>query len=360
MNTTFSDEVKKMRIKIGIIGTGMAWDNLHYPAFKRLEDRFQIEAVCDKQMDKARSACSKLGLKSDRAFDSYHKMLNTIELDAVDVMVPIEQTHKVAKDVLEHGKHLILEKPFAATISEAKELLRLGKHVKILLAENFRYEESNRIIKDLIDHKAIGNVVYFIDNFVKEFQSEMRGPYFASTEWRQHPEFKGGVFLDDSVHHMALYRFLFGELESVYAHGRSADLDFSPYSAVNALLKFENQVAGHYCYYCISKETQSPLVGFRIFGTSGEIYLEDKTCGYVNYTTKSGERQAIAYKPQEGYYNELINFYEAIANDTPIISTPEKGLGDLQAVLDILKSIEQDEVIDSPGHPTKKMKWAKG
>jgi hypothetical protein len=84
--------------------------------------------------------------------------------------------------------------------------------------------------------------------------------------------------------------------------------------------------------------------------------LEEKDCGYVNYSTKDGERQAIKYQPHEGYYNELLNFYDAVVSDTPIVSTPEKGLSDMSAVLDILRSIEINSVINTAGVSVKKFK----
>jgi predicted dehydrogenase len=183
----------------------------------------------------------------------------------------------------------------------------------------------------------------------------MLQPEFASTEWRQHPDFKGGIFLDSAVHHISRHRFLFGNVENVFAHGRSAEVDFSPYSCINAILRFDDQIIGHYTFYCISRETQAPLVGLRIFGTNGEIYLESKNCGFVNFTTKDGEHQAIPYKPNEGYFNELLNFYEAVQNNTSIISTPEKGLGDMQVIFDILRSIETGELITT-APPVKKSK----
>ena len=334
------------QIKIGIVGAGMAWEKLHWPAFQRLRDHFNIVAVCDKEIDKARQAAGQIGISNDRAFNSYQKMLNTIELDAVDVMVPIDQTFEVAKDIISHKKHLILEKPIAATSAGAKELIKSGKKLKIMIAENFRYEEENKIIKDLIDNRAIGNVAYFIDNYVTEFQQKMLGNDFASTEWRQHPDFKGGIFLDSAVHHIARHRFLFGNVESVYAAGRSTSAEFCPYSSINAILRFGDQITGHYSFFCIAQETQTPLVGFRIFGTEGEIYLEERACGYVNFTRKDGEKQAIQYKPYEGYFNELLNFYEAVMNDGHIVSTPEKCLGDIQTIFDILKSIETGNVVN--------------
>jgi len=333
-------------VKIGIIGAGMAWEKLHWPAFQRLRDHFAIAAVCDRDINKARLAANQIGLGNDKAFDSYQKMLNTVDVEAVDIMVPIDQTYEVAKDVIAHNKHIIVEKPLAASPADAKDLIKSGKKLKIMVAENYRYDEENKIIKNLVEERAIGNVVYFIDNNIQEFQQNMLGGDFASTEWRQHPDFKGGIFLDSGVHHIARHRFLFGNVESVYATGRSTSADFSPYSSINALLRFGDQISGHYAFYCIGKESQAPLVGLRIYGTDGEIYLEDKNCGFVNYTRKNGEQQVIPYKPSEGYFNELLNFYEAVRNNVKLTATPDKGLGDIQIIFDILNSIKSGAVIN--------------
>ncbi|MDR1538804.1 MAG: Gfo/Idh/MocA family oxidoreductase [Clostridiales bacterium] len=337
------------RVKIGIIGAGMAWEKLHHPAFQRLADQFSIEAICDKNMEKARNAAHMAGLGPERAYDSYQIMLNSVEVDAVDILVPIEETYEVARDVLGHKKHLIVEKPVAATLSGAKELAKLCKKVKMLVAENYRYNEENKIIKNLIDEKAIGSPIQFLDVNMSDFQQEKQSKSeFASTEWRQHPDFKGGIFLDSGVHHMARSRFLFGDIVKVYAVGRKAPKGFSqsPYSCINAMITFKNGICGQYSYCCVSNETQMPPVGLRIYGTQGEIFLEDKECGFVNFTTKNGDHQAIPYKPNEGYFNELINFYEAIENDAPIVATPEKGCGDIQIIFDILKSIETESAIE--------------
>ncbi len=42
------------KIKLGIIGTGMAWERLHYPALKQLSDKYEITAICDTDIDKAK------------------------------------------------------------------------------------------------------------------------------------------------------------------------------------------------------------------------------------------------------------------------------------------------------------------
>lgn len=338
------------KIKLGIIGLGMAWEKLHFPALQRLSDKFEIKAVCDNDIHKARSEAQKLGLPSENAFDCHEKFLDTssgLGIEACAVMVPIENNYDVAKSVISHRKHLIAEKPFASTMEGAKELhdLSRSKNVNVLVAENWRYDESMRIIKDIIESGRIGNVVYFIDNYVTEFTKEMLGDGFSSREWRQHPEFSGGIFLDSGVHHIAKMRYLFGEVRSLYATGRPSESDFCPYSSINAMLTFDNCVTGHYSYSNIMRETQAPLVGMRIFGTSGEIYLEDKACGYVNLSFKDGGREVIPYRPDQGYYNEYINFYDALTEGLDIEVDPEKEIGDISVIFDILKSIDLDDAI---------------
>jgi len=331
------------KIKLGLIGTGMAWERLHYPALERLRDKFEIKAVCDIDLQKARSAADKCGLPEESIYQDYHTMLDEADIEAIDLMVPIPKNFEIAKAVLQSEKHLLAEKPFAASVEEAKELIALANTsaAKVLVAENIRYDEENVIIKRLIEEKKIGNVVYFIDNNVTEFQKDMLKNTFAAAEWRQHPAFRGGVFLDSAIHHIARHRFLFGDAIDIYAYGRPAEVDFSPYSCINALLTFGGHISGLYSFYMIGKETQEPLVGFRIFGTEGEIFLEEKNCGFVNVSYKDGRQEALHYRPGAGYYHELENFYYAVREDKEIISTPEKESGDIQVIFDILNSIEK-------------------
>ena len=335
------------KIKIGIIGLGKAWERLHSPAFNRLTDKFEIAAVCDSDLSKATAAAQSLGLPGESAYNSFTRMLEYADIEAVDTMVPIYENYECAKAVIESGKHLIAEKPFASTAKAAKELIKLKDkyEVKVMVAENYRYDNENILIKNLISEDKIGDVIYFIDNYVTDFEQEMLGDTFAATEWRQHPEFKGGIFLDSAIHHIARHRFLFGKVNSLYAFGYPSDVDFSPYSCINALLTYDDNIAGHYSFYAVGKETQAPFVGFRIFGTNGEIYLEDKQCGYVNVSYNHGYHDAIPYAPNEGYYHELSNFYEAVRNNAEIVSTPEKELGDIEVISSILESAEKQKLV---------------
>ena len=335
------------RIKLGIIGLGLAWERLHAPALKRLTDRFEIVAVCDTDKEKALNVSRWLGIGDEGAYSDYNQMLTRPDIEAVEVLVPIRETFECASAVIKCGKHLICEKPFAATPSAARDLIHMRDkmNVKVLVAENIRYEEENTLIKRLITEGHIGNPIYFIDNHIVEYRKQAQNGGFAQTEWRQHPDFYGGVMLDSGVHHVARMRYLFGNIISLCALGRPTRSSFSPYSCVNALFGFPDNVSGHYSFFMLGKETQAPLVGLRIFGTHGEIYLEERECGYVNISYKDGRSEAISYSPSQGYYHELEDFHTALRLGGRIESTPEKALGDIEAVFAMIDSIRVGEII---------------
>lgn len=337
------------RIKLGIIGLGLAWERLHAPALARLKDRYEIVAVCDSDGNKARSVAQFLGLPPDSGYDDYNKMLGRVDIDAVESLVPISGNFETAAAVMRSGKHLIAEKPFASTPEAAKELIELKNKtgVKVMVAENVRYEEQNVLIKNLITDGQIGDPIFFIDNHVVEFQEDSKKGGFGQTAWRQHPHYEGGVIMDSGVHHIARMRFFFGNAHSVFAQGRPSNVDFAPYSCINALIGFGENITGHYGFFMTGKETQAPLVGLRIFGTEGEIYLEDPHCGYVNVSYKENRPgAAISYAPNQGYYHELENFHAALRLGGQIESTPEKALGDIETVFSIIESARLSEPIN--------------
>ena len=297
-------------IKLGVIGLGLAWERLHYPALQKLTDKYEITAVCDKDISKAESFGTTIGLSDEDIYDDFAAMLARDDIDAVDVMVPVYENFEVHEAVILAGKNLIAEKPFASTPKAASLLSQLARkhHVTVLVAENFRYDEGNNIIKDIISSGEIGEVMYFIQNTAADFEKDMTGNTFAAREWRQHPGFKGGIFTDGAIHDIARMRYLFGDFDSVLAGGRLQDEKYSPYISINALVKFKNNVFGNYSFYSHGSELTKPPVGFRVFATEGEIYYESTSTGVLEIYYRDGTNEQRSFEPNNGYYHELINF----------------------------------------------------
>jgi len=91
----------------------------------------------------------------------------------------------------------------------------------------------------------------------------------------------------------------------------------------------KNGVIGYYTYY----------------PSKGEIYLEDKTCGIINVSYHDGTSELVNFIPERGFYNELLNYYNAINGTEQISVTPEMEYGDVKMVFDILDSVSFREII---------------
>ncbi|MBN8571699.1 MAG: Gfo/Idh/MocA family oxidoreductase, partial [Ignavibacteria bacterium] len=84
------------------------------------------------------------------------------EVDAVVVATAASTHFKLAKEVLEAGKHVFVEKPLAMTVAEADELTRIAqsKNKILMVGHTFLYNPAVRYLKNLIDQGELGKVYY--------------------------------------------------------------------------------------------------------------------------------------------------------------------------------------------------------
>lgn len=336
------------KLQVGIIGAGMAFEKLHYPAFQELQDKYHIAALCDEDQEKALKLANKLGLSPKDVYTDYQELARRDDIEVIDIMVPIglnfTVAEAVAKIVSGTGKGIVLEKPLAPTLEQAEKCAELPKKYRIpmMIAENYRYNEDPNLIRDLVQQGHIGEVDYFLWNRVANFPDDMKRDAFPAKEWRQRPDFPGGIFYDIAVHDMAALRHIFGPIDELMAYGQNKDIALGQLAVVNVVFRFMSGFTGSYNFYGAGKEPQRPLVGLRIIGRKGEIYQEERDSGVINVAYTDGTVKGISYTPQRGFYNELLNFYNAFLGKEPIAVAPELEFGDAKTVFAILESIEQE------------------
>ena len=81
------------RIRLGVIGTGLAWERLHYPAIKELGDKYEIVALTNRTRKDAEDFAGKINLDIKNVYDDCNEMLKRDDLDAIDIVVPIQELH---------------------------------------------------------------------------------------------------------------------------------------------------------------------------------------------------------------------------------------------------------------------------
>ncbi len=148
------------KLKIGIIGAGWIAE-AHIDMYKKMPD-VDIVAVADLIPGKAEKLCQRYGVEGVHYYLSGHEMLEAEELDAVSVCTYNTQHAPCAIDALEHGCHVLLEKPFTVTLDEAIDVMRAEKKSGKILSLGFqpRMATNMQMIKKIVDSGELGKVYY--------------------------------------------------------------------------------------------------------------------------------------------------------------------------------------------------------
>lgn len=159
-------------------------------------------AVASRDLSRAQEFAGKWDF--EKAYGSYEELVNDPEVELIYVASPHSHHYEHAKLCLEHGKHVLLEKAFTVNAAQAEELMKLAKEKKVLLTEAIwtRYMPSRKMMNDLIEGGAIGNVSSMTANLGYPL---MHVPRLAR------PELAGGALLDLGVYSITMALMLFHE-----------------------------------------------------------------------------------------------------------------------------------------------------
>lgn len=187
-------------MKMAIMGAGSIANKM--AATINGMDQVEAYAIGARDLERAQAFQVKYGF--EKAYGSYEEMVKNPEIDLVYIATPHSHHYKCIKLCLEAGKNVLCEKSFTVNAKQAREVLALAKEKKLLLTEAMwtRYMPSRRIIQDIIESGAIGNVTSLTANLGYELGSVKR-------IWD--PALAGGALLDVGVYLINFARMIFGE-----------------------------------------------------------------------------------------------------------------------------------------------------
>jgi predicted dehydrogenase len=146
-------------LRMGIIGYGYWGPNL-VRNFSTANGS-DVVMVCDmnsQTLKKVQKAYPRIRVTQD-----VNELIKDPEIDAVAIATPVFTHSALAKQVLEEGKSVFVEKPFTHTVAEAEELIELAekKKLKIMVDHTFLYTGAVRKIKQLVEDGILGDLYYF-------------------------------------------------------------------------------------------------------------------------------------------------------------------------------------------------------
>ncbi len=179
----------------------------------------ELVAVCDPNQENAGlladEAQALLGTRP-RVFPDVERMVRAMpDLQAADVTTDTGSHHAVAAACLEAGLHVLCEKPLAVTVRGCTLAIGTARRRQRVLsvAENFRRDPINRLVRALIDDGAIGTPRLMLETTIGGRDR------MIITPWR-HMKHTGTITLDEGVHHADILRYYLGEVQTIYGETR--------------------------------------------------------------------------------------------------------------------------------------------
>jgi predicted dehydrogenase len=188
-------------IRVGIVGFGMAGRVFHAPLISSV-DGLQFAAVVERHTDEA--AARYPSITTHRSLES---MLADDSLGLIVVATPSGTHFDVARQVIEAGKNLVVDKPMAARSSDIAELMGLARQRGVLLIpfHNRRWDGDFMTVQNVLREGTLGRLVHL------ESRMDRWSPRATRRPWKDDPAQGGGVLLDLGTHLADVALTLFGK-----------------------------------------------------------------------------------------------------------------------------------------------------
>ena len=277
------------RLTYAMIGGGIGAfiGEVHRRAIS-LDDRARLVAgALSSTPEKSKLSAEQLGLDPDRSYGSYEELFEQESkrddrVDFVSIVTPNDTHYMIAKMALEHGFHVVLDKPATHTSEQAQELAELARRHGLVCCVTYNYTgyPMVRQARAMIQSGELGNIRKVYAEYHQGWlANDLEASGQKQAAWRVDPKRAGlgGALGDIGTHAENLVGFVTGlEIESVYANlnsfvpGRLLDDDAS------VMMRFTNGAHGVLTasQVCIGEGNGLTL---RIHGDKGSIWWRQET-----------------------------------------------------------------------------------
>ncbi len=311
------------KVRVGVIGVGQMGKH-HARVYSEIPHA-KLVGVVDVREDVVKNVAR---MYNTEAYTDYLKLLDA-GVDAVSIAVPTSLHKDVAIDVAEYGVDMLIEKPIADNILNAKKILKAAKKsgVKIMVGHIERFNPAVLKLKEVISSGLLGDIL--------SMSGKRVGPYSPRVR-------DVGVIVDLAVHEIDTMSYLYDDRAiSVYAvAGRSGMCSHSFEDYASIVLRFTNSRVG---IIETNWLTSRKIRTLTVVGTRGVATIDyiDKTLTIC----KNGDVYSVDVEKREPLKNELETFLRYVMYDEEPKPSGEDGLYVLSVAISAINSWKGETVI---------------
>jgi len=319
----------------------------------------RLAAVCDIKEDRARYYGEKYGVPH---YTDMHRMMESSR--EIDVVAVLTESGVHAANVLElaqYGKHLVVEKPMALTVSDADKMIescdRAG--IKLFVVKQNRYNRAVQRLREALDAGRFGKLVMGSVR-VRWCRTQ---EYYDQDPWRGTWAQDGGVFSNQASHHVDLLEWMLGEPVSVFAKSRTALVNIETEDTGVAVIQFQNGALG--IVEATTAVRPKDLEGsLSLLGEKGTVVIGGFAVNQIvtwNFeSTRPEDENMFSEGSQDppniygfGHIPYLEKVVDNIQNGTPALVDGLEGRRSLELISAIYESIETGNEISLRFRPQK-------
>lgn len=341
-------------MRYALIGCGRIATN-HMKA--AVNNQLEISAVCDVVPEHMEVLLAKHELQNDMSilrYTDYRSMIQEVKPDLVSIATESGIHAEIALFCIDHGVHVIIEKPMAMSISDANEIIQRSeeKHVKVSACHQNRFNIAVQEMRHALEAGRFGRLSH---GSIHVRWNRNQG-YYDQAPWRGTWAQDGGALMNQCIHGIDLLRWTFGgEIEEVYGQTRQQFHDYLEAEDVGmAVVKFKNgaiaTIEGTTNVY--PKNLEETLY---IFGEKGTVKIGGTSTNNIDVWDFADESEADT--KNKGLQEETSNVYgnghtslfadmiDAIQNDRKPYVDAYAGRDALELVLAIYKSQKEGHAV---------------
>lgn len=327
--------------RVGLIGAGVMGRN-HARVIH--EVGAELAGVADPERDAAGRLARRFRVPNH---SDYSRLLRDPTVDAVVVAVPTRSHYAIVRAALEAGKHVLVEKPIAQDLRQARDLIRVARRKGLVLAVGHveRHNPVVRWARQALRRRDVGAAISFTSRRLSPFPDRVRDV---------------GAILDLGIHDLDIIRFLAGRgPRGVYALAGSHRPRLKVEDHASILLDFQNGVQAHAeVSWLIPTKVRTLFItcaggvvelDYRAQevvvsrGRYGRIDPDNLFQVPVEYAT-----QRVSLEKEEPLQNEHRDFYRAIRLGRRPLADGRDGLAALALALASLQSARTGRRVAAP------------
>lgn len=310
----------------------------------------RLAAVCDIVEQRAAAFGARYHVP---AFTRMHEMMQSVPVDVVVVLTESGLHGRHVVELARHGKHIVVEKPMALTLSDADQMIRVcdAMRVKLFVVKQNRFNVPVVKLRSALERGRFGKLVLGTVR-VRWCRTQQ---YYDQDAWRGTWAMDGGVLTNQASHHVDLLEWMMGDVESVFAMSRTALAAIEVEDTAVVTLRFASGALG--VIEATTAARPKDLEGsISILGEKGTVEIagfavnEMKTWNFLEPMPEDEEvLSRYSVNPPNVYGFGHLAYYEhvvdCILNDRQALVDGLEGRRSLELITAIYESIESGQEV---------------